>query len=873
MKVTAASRRFYLPFVTKTAVLAILLLITIGLIALTEIACRQIPKHAGIGVFGDAAKSILAKSLNETGLLPRQNDIASSTSSYTQPTILATTSNSGLGLGNGKSATSSPSPETSTTINYGLSIGNGGTATPSPTTTSTQSIITEATTSNPGLSLGGDGTTTPSPSPSTPPITNTTTNPGLSLGTGGFETPPPSTTSTPTIFATTSNPGLSLGNEGTVTPPSTQPIITQTISNPGLSLGNGKTGISTPSTTTHSGLSLGNGKTGIVTSPTSAQSTVASTATNIGLSLGNGHTGTIQAPTTTIVASLVVGSPLTSVPNSSLVVASTFQANAVVTSVYPTSTFVNSTGTYLKWSNGGIGPYPQITLEQYLYVAFLPLILVVIYSIPWHILDNTVREMEPFYQLNHPDGALGRDSLCLDYGSSLLVTIPFRSLYRGHWAPLWTSLISISTLALAPLSSEAFFVSLGTGCYTNTQETCHAFWGVYPLLVRLIQAILALVAFLLLLLIILSVRRTSGVYSEPLSIAGLGVLLCKSPLLNWLSSIDSMISSKELGYVLERKKFKHSWFTARDETLCYGIIPLDEGSEEGFAPFGKRPRYSAVSTSDSDLSVHGPPTMPQRREDILKTSTWILIIKEKSLPIAAFLICGGLLAMISYYHWSGANAEGESSGFETFMDSRDFGVRFMMAVVGVAIKLLWSRIDTDIRKNAPYAHLLKGSASPQDSILLPSWQSPISAIIPSIRRHHYLTATISFLTLPAEFLPLFLANIPFSFGTTKLAYTVCNYFSMAILILMCLALVVLVFKGLDRVGSLPRKPDTLASVGVYLASRGGGGMLDSFQGLSLMSRRERDEVVRDLGAGYTLGFVDEELRIDDDMRVKKLWNG
>lgn len=70
---TTASRRFYLPFVTKTAVLAILLLITIGLIALTEIACRQIPKHAGIGVFGDAAKSILARSLNETGLLPRQN--------------------------------------------------------------------------------------------------------------------------------------------------------------------------------------------------------------------------------------------------------------------------------------------------------------------------------------------------------------------------------------------------------------------------------------------------------------------------------------------------------------------------------------------------------------------------------------------------------------------------------------------------------------------------------------------------------------------------------------------------------------------------------------------------------------------------------
>ncbi|KAF8855234.1 hypothetical protein BDZ45DRAFT_746746 [Acephala macrosclerotiorum] len=200
-----------------------------------------------------------------------------------------------------------------------------------------------------------------------------------------------------------------------------------------------------------------------------------------------------------------------------------------------------------------------------------------------------------------------------------------------------------------------------------------------------------------------------------------------------------------------------------------------------------------------------------------------------------------------------------------------------MAAVGVVIKLLWSRIDTDIRKSATYANLLKGSASPQDSILLPSWQSPISAIIPSIRNGHYLTAIISFIAILTEFLPLFLANIPFSFGATKLAYTVCNYFSMAILILMTLSLLALIFKKLDRVGSLPRKPDTLASVGVYLASTGDGGMVDNFQGLSLVGRQERDEAVRDLGCVYSLGFVEEdgreEVRIEDDARVRRLWSG
>ncbi|KAF8855235.1 hypothetical protein BDZ45DRAFT_793852 [Acephala macrosclerotiorum] len=566
MRVTTASRRFYQPFVTKTAVLVILLLITI-------------PKHAGIGVLGDAATKILSKSFNGTALRPRQDAISLAlikrTSPSTQPTPPATTS------------------------------------------------------------------VTPSPSPSTPPAIVTTTNPGLSLGTGGTETPPPVTSSTQSIIteATTFNPGLSLSNEGTATPspsPLSQSALVGTESNPDLSLDDGTTTISTP--------------------PASTQSTIASTTTNSDLSLGSGRTRTIAPPTTTVVASLVGGSPLSSTPRSSAVITSTFQANAVVTSVYPTSTIVNTTGTYLAWSNGGIGPYPQITLEQYIYVAFLPLILVVVYSIPWHVLDNTVREMEPFYQLNRPNGAFGRDSLCSNYGSSFLITIPFKSLYQGHYAPLWSSLISISTLALAPLSSEAFFVSLGTGCYTNTNETCHAFWGVYPLLVRLIQAILAFVALLLLLLIVLSVRRTSGVYSEPLSIVGLGVLLCKSPLLNWLSTVDSMINSKDLGHVLERKKFKLSWFPTSDGTLCHGIIPLDEGSEEGFAPFGKRPRYSAVSTSESDLSDRGALKMSLGRRKIPKISAWWLVIKEKTLPIPAFLICGGLLAMTSYYHWSGANA-------------------------------------------------------------------------------------------------------------------------------------------------------------------------------------------------------------------------
>ena len=370
------------------------------------------------------------------------------------------------------------------------------------------------------------------------------------------------------------------------------------------------------------------------------------------------------------------------------------QPTSITIPVHPTSTFVNATGTYLAWSNGGITLFPQITLQQYISVSFVPLILAVIYSIPWRVLDSTIREMEPFYQLHRHGGALGRDSLCLDYGSSFLVTVIFKALSRGHFIPLCSSLISLIILALSPLASEAFFVSLGTGCYTNTKETCNAFWGVYPILARVIQAILSFVAVLLVLLIIFDFGRSSGVYSEPLSIAGSGVLLCQSPLVNWLLGVESTISNKELRKNLALKRFALSWSTGEDEIRSYGIVPLEDGSEEGFTIFGKKHRYNHVPTNEIDMNKNRPQRRSYRRENLSRTFVFWQVIKEKTVFIMAFLIFGGLLAMISYYHWTGQNSAGQSTAFETFMDSRGFGVRFMMSALGVVVKLLWSRIDT-----------------------------------------------------------------------------------------------------------------------------------------------------------------------------------
>lgn len=67
-----ASGRFYKPFATRTPVLVSLLLITLAVLAATELACRQIPAHRGIGRVGEAVTSALGAKV-QRDLVERQS--------------------------------------------------------------------------------------------------------------------------------------------------------------------------------------------------------------------------------------------------------------------------------------------------------------------------------------------------------------------------------------------------------------------------------------------------------------------------------------------------------------------------------------------------------------------------------------------------------------------------------------------------------------------------------------------------------------------------------------------------------------------------------------------------------------------------------
>lgn len=175
----------------------------------------------------------------------------------------------------------------------------------------------------------------------------------------------------------------------------------------------------------------------------------------------------------------------------------------------------------------------------------------------------------------------------------------------------------------------------------------------------------------------------------------------------------------------------------------------------------------------------------------------------------------------------------------------------------------------------PYRRLLLGGSKAEDSILIPVWMDPFSALLPSLRRGHFLVALICFVTILSEFLPIALANIGFSPAMTKTAYTVCNYLSMAILIIMLGSILTLIFRPRNHIKELPRSPTTLASILLYITSTGymdGPGLLDNFEGMSLLSTGERNSYIEGLGNYYSMGLVvGDDLRIDEDTRIRRLW--
>jgi hypothetical protein len=197
------------------------------------------------------------------------------------------------------------------------------------------------------------------------------------------------------------------------------------------------------------------------------------------------------------------------------------------------------------------------------------------------------------------------------------------------------------------------------------------------------QGLLSAIAILVFAMMISAFRRNSGVYSEPLSIAGLSTLLYKSPLLHLLREADNQVSISELGTLLSGKRFALADFTTQDRIRCYGFVLVRmDWKDNQMNGVDEKKNYRSLATSEEDISIASIGMLKY-----FSVSLWHFA-KERLLHIAALLYLSGLLTLITYYYRNSIE-----NSFENFMDSANFGIRFLWSGLGVIVQLIWGHID------------------------------------------------------------------------------------------------------------------------------------------------------------------------------------
>jgi hypothetical protein len=335
-------------------------------------------------------------------------------------------------------------------------------------------------------------------------------------------------------------------------------------------------------------------------------------------------------------------------------------------------------------------------------VSFVPVILATLFTIPWKILDNTVREMEPFYQMNQVGGASVEDSLSLDYVASVLFTTPFKAFRRGHFIVLWSSLISLAVMILPSLASEATFVSITGTCSADVRDyTCRSAWAVYPRLIRAIQAVLSFIAVLVVLMIVCGYRRTSGVYSEPHSIAGLASLLSHPSALETFRQIDSTTKRRKFQRLLAGKRFALADIPVLGQGQCRSIIELEPKAAPPVRSKWLPRKRSKTKRSEVVDGKMAPDFDKTAEEDVLKprlriSRIWWAIRLKLYYYLAIVFLCGFFI-LIAFYHVTTGK-----SGFENWMDSGTYGQRFEWTLLGTAIKVFWNYLDQGTSRPMPH---------------------------------------------------------------------------------------------------------------------------------------------------------------------------
>lgn len=355
----------------------------------------------------------------------------------------------------------------------------------------------------------------------------------------------------------------------------------------------------------------------------------------------------------------------------------------VVATHMPTQTSTSSTspGTFpSSHGNSTSGSATQsatvaiygITWKQYVLGTFLPTVIAVLISFPVKLIAINARLMQPFHALavakDSSSGSLPDTSIFLRFYSWSGSFSFLRAIKLGQPIIAISDVLTLGAGLLAPLAAEAIAVHTPDSCDSD----CHGSLVASHVPSRVLEALMSvMVALLLSLVILLSIMRwKTGVSCNPWSIASMASM-CLEPgfrkvLIGLPSGLAAKVDDSTISKALAGRTYALGEFwtsiSPESRSRAYGVLVVDP--EEGVTELLED---AEAAQADDRSSTTESSTQP------FSLLTWW----GRCIMLFVF---SSILIILVYYENSSGN-----TGFERFMDSQGFAVRFFITAIGVLL--------------------------------------------------------------------------------------------------------------------------------------------------------------------------------------------
>lgn len=451
------------------------------------------------------------------------------------------------------------------------------------------------------------------------------------------------------------------------------------------------------------------------------------------------------------------------------------------------------------------GSLNDLSVPVYFLWRYFPTMVMVLYGVAYQMIEIEAKRLEPYYRLAQRNGATVAQSLNVDATNFWTW---FRPPFPGSARTRLSTIVSFLAVAVAPIIQNA------------TLRVEPSFEDDFVLRVQLgwsrsLTATFALISVISLILLH-PLRQRTGLISDPGGISGLLGMSTRSHILSDFQGIDVRSSDKTLASLLSHRRY---------------ILHKSSLWQAEFIP-----KIESTSQNEEPPQDH-PFTLPL----------------SQGVPSLLFILLLSILVPI--FIFTPANI---------VLDK----LPFLMTALGIAVKLLWTLFDTNIRLTEPYYHLVRRNAWPD--VLTVDYTGTVSFALPfkALKHQHPTLAIVSLNTIFLEILTVCLSSFSTK-GTTFMhrkttapskdvlegnAETFRSFwisFILSILILLSLCATAVFVYVQRRDVSLPRKPGSLAFV---LLITHQSKALVNFVGTDQLTGRHKQVHLEKLGKSYGFGW-------------------